>query len=152
MKAERQRVAAIGDAWVFKVKKGKPLWRAGARSLWRRIAEKAKIPDGEGHGWYSCRRSFANRMRHASLRELKDLGGWKTGQTVVSVDQHPSESAQREALLAADLPPTGTTNGPQIRDITQTNPRERAIRCEDSAFPNGYHKRVPQQRNRAAYV
>jgi hypothetical protein len=50
-------------------------------------------------------------MRHASLRDLKDLGGWKTEQTVVSVYQQPSESAQREALLAADSPPTGTTNG-----------------------------------------
>jgi integrase len=111
LKTERQRVAAIGDAWVFNVKKGKPLSRAGARSLWRRIAEKAEIPDREGHGWHSCRRSFANRMRHASLRDLKDLGGWKTEQTVVSVYQQPSESAQREALLAADSPPTGTTNG-----------------------------------------
>jgi integrase len=111
---ERARVAAIGDAWVFDVE-GEPLSRQGVRSLWRRIAEKAGIPDTERHGWHSCRRAFANRLRHASLRDLKDLGGWKSEQTVVSVYQQPSESAQRDALLALDSGAkkarTGTRNG-----------------------------------------
>jgi integrase len=114
LKLERSRVAAIGDGWVFDVK-GEPLSRQGVRSLWRRIAEKAGIPDTERHGWHSCRRAFANGLRHASLRDLKDLGGWKSEQTVVSVYQQPSESAQREALLGLDSGAkkarTGTRNG-----------------------------------------
>ena len=114
LKAEQARVAAIGDAWVFDVQ-GEPLSRQGVRSLWRRIADKAGLPDGERHGWHSCRRAFANRLRHASLRDLKDLGGWKSEQTVVAVYQQPSESAQRAALLALDssdsMARTGTRNG-----------------------------------------
>ena len=62
----------------------------------------------ERHGWHSCRRAFANRLRHASLRDLKDLGGWKSEQTVVAVYQQPSESAQRTALLALDRNPAET--------------------------------------------
>jgi integrase len=114
LRQERQRAAAIGDAWLFDVE-GEPLSRQGVRSLWRRIAANAGIPDGERHGWHSCRRAFANRLRHASLRDLKDLGGWKSEQTVVAVYQQPSESAQRAALFAlgggVDPAPTGTRNG-----------------------------------------
>jgi integrase len=115
LKAERARVKAIGDAWVFEVD-GEPLSRQGVRSLWRRIAAKAEIPATERHGWHSCRRAFANRLRHASLRDLKDLGGWKSEQTVIAVYQQPSELAQRTALLAIDggfSAPTGTGNGHQ---------------------------------------
>jgi len=109
LKAERARSSAIGEAWIFDVH-GQALSRQGVRSMWRRIAEKAGIPEGERHGWHSCRRAFANRLRNASLRDLKDLGGWKTEQTVVAVYQQPSESAQRTALLALSAA-TGTTNG-----------------------------------------
>jgi hypothetical protein len=74
-----------------------------------------RIPEKERHGWHSCRRAFANRLRHASLRDLKDLGGWKSEQTVVAVYQQPSESAQRAALLLIDRScatgGTGTRNG-----------------------------------------
>ena len=118
LRAERSRVAAIGEAWVFDVpgkpsSPRKPLSRQGVRSLWRRIAENAGLPERERYGWHSLRRAFANRLRHASLRDLKDLGGWKTEQTVVAVYQQPSESAQRAALLALDGDggATGTRNG-----------------------------------------
>ena len=36
------------------------------------------------------------------LRDLKDLGGWKTEKTVVSVSQQPSQDAQRRGLEALD--------------------------------------------------
>lgn len=109
LKAARARSTAIGEAWIFDVK-GAALSRHGVQRMWRRLAKGAGIPKGERYGWHSCRRAFANRLRHASLRDLKDLGGWKTEQTVVAVYQQASESAQRSALLAIDAP-TGTGNG-----------------------------------------
>jgi hypothetical protein len=45
-----------------------------------------------------CFRAFANRYRKAALRDLQDLGGWKTAQTVLSVYLRPDEAAQREVL------------------------------------------------------
>jgi hypothetical protein len=43
-------------------------------------------------------------LRDVPLRELKDLGGWKSERTVVAVYLRPDEQAQRTALarLAAN--------------------------------------------------
>jgi hypothetical protein len=41
---------------------------------------------------------FANALRDVPLRELKDLGGWKSERTVVAVYLRPDEQAQRTAL------------------------------------------------------
>jgi hypothetical protein len=67
-------------------------------NLWKRVAAKACIPKGERYGWHSCRRGFANELRDVPLRDLKDLGGWKTAQTILTCYQQPSEEAQRAAL------------------------------------------------------
>jgi hypothetical protein len=42
------------------------------------VRNESGIPDGLGHGWHSMRRAFANTLRNVALRDLKDLGGWKT--------------------------------------------------------------------------
>jgi integrase len=123
LRREQARVAAIGDAWVFDVE-GEPLSRQGVRSLWRRIAANAGIPDGEGHGWHTFRRSFANRLRHVSLRDVKDLGGWKSEQTVVRVYQQPSESAQREALLSLGSAPKSNERAPGTGTNASTSQNE----------------------------
>jgi integrase len=75
-----------------------PMPRPTCCKLWKTLAQAVGIPKGEGYGWHSFRRAFANRLRNVSLRDLKDLGGWKTEKTVVAVYQGPSEDAQREAL------------------------------------------------------
>jgi hypothetical protein len=76
-------------------------------NLWKRIATKAAIPPRERYGWHSFRRAFANSLRDVSLRDLKDLGGWKSTRTVVQVYQQPSEEAQRRGLEALSAPKTG---------------------------------------------
>jgi hypothetical protein len=43
------------------------------------------------------RRHFASELRHAPLRDLCDLGGWKNPQ-MLTCYQRPSEEAQRAAL------------------------------------------------------
>ena len=58
----------------------------------------AGIPAGERYGWHSFRRAFANALRNVPLRDLKDLGGWKTEQTVVAVYLKVDEQSQRTAL------------------------------------------------------
>jgi len=61
--------------------------------------------------WHSFRRAFANTLRDVSLRDLKDLGGWKSTRTVVQVYQQPSEDAQRRGLAALnDLKTAGSEN------------------------------------------
>jgi hypothetical protein len=59
-------------------------------------------------------------LRHASLRDVKDLDGWKTEQTVVSVYQQPSESAQLETLFGGRF----TANGHNERHKPETSQEE----------------------------
>ena len=106
LKQERQRSSAIGDAWIFPSARNalKPLSGDAVFNLWKRFAKAAGIPSGERYGWHSFRRAFANTLRNVPLRDLKDLGGWKTERTVVSVYQQPSHDAQRVALTSLVFP------------------------------------------------
>src|SRR5262249_23136261 len=54
----------------------------------------------KGRGWHAFRRNFASELRHAGLRDLCDLGGWKDPMTVVKRYQRPSEEAMRAAQAA----------------------------------------------------
>jgi hypothetical protein len=49
-------------------------------------------------GEQNPRRAFANALRNVPLRELKDLGGWKSERTVIAVYLRPDGQAQRTAL------------------------------------------------------
>lgn len=100
LKRERARVPAIGDAWIFPSERApsKPLPRDTAQRIWQRIAKAAKLPEKERYGWHSFRRAFANRYRRAPLRDLQDLGGWKSAATLLKVYLRADEAAQREVL------------------------------------------------------
>jgi integrase len=100
LKHDRMRAKAIGEAYVFPALRdsSKPLPRDTVQKLWRTVATAASIPRGEGYGWHSFRRAFANALRDVPLRELKDLGGWKSAHTIVKVYLQPDEQAQRTAL------------------------------------------------------
>lgn len=72
------------------------------QNVWNRLATAANLPTGERCGWHSLRRAFANRLRRAPLRDLQDLGGWKTSATLLTVYLRADESEQREALEKYD--------------------------------------------------
>jgi integrase len=72
--------------------------RDDASALWRSIADAAGIEVGSRLGTHAFRRAFANRLRDVPFRDLKDLGGWKSSQTVVGTYQQPDQEPQRAAL------------------------------------------------------
>lgn len=100
LRRERKQSPRIGDAWIFPAGRDatKPLSGDAIANLWKRIAEAAELPKGQRYGWHSCRRAFANRLRKTPLRDLQDLGGWKTHATLLTVYLRPDEQAQRDAL------------------------------------------------------
>lgn len=100
LQAERSRSKAIGDAWVFASPRDATLClsRHAVCNLWKRIARKAGLPEGQRYGWHALRRKFANELRTTPLRDLAHLGGWKNPQTIVCVYQQPDEATQRLAL------------------------------------------------------
>lgn len=112
LRRERARAPAIGDAWIFPAARDatQSLSRDAVANLWKRLATKAGIPTGERYGWHSCRRAFANRLRRAPLRDLQDLGGWKTSATLLTVYLRADEGAQREALEQYAAAPAKASN------------------------------------------
>jgi integrase len=119
LKQHRARSGVVnGEAWVFPSPRDAKLPRSSNAmcNAWKRIAPAAGIPTGKRFGWHSCRRAFANDLRDVALRDLKDLGGWKSERTVVSVYQQTSEAAQRRALQRRSPTPSGSPSGPVLVD------------------------------------
>jgi hypothetical protein len=54
----------------------------------------------KGRGWHSLRRKFATEMKHAPLKDLAYLGGWKSVATVVDIYQRPDVVTMQRALAA----------------------------------------------------
>ena len=98
--AERAAHPAIGDAWIFPAPRDAtlPANRDTLNKWWARAEELAGIPRTPGLGYHSLRRKFATEMKHAPLRDLSYLGGWKSPQTVLTCYQQPDEDTQRDAL------------------------------------------------------
>jgi hypothetical protein len=67
---------------------------------WRLAEERAEVKRVSGRGYHSLRRKFATEMKHAPLKDLCHLGGWKSATTVVSVYQQPDADTQRSAFAA----------------------------------------------------
>lgn len=100
LKRFQESAKAIGEAWIFPSPRNASqcLSTDAVKNLWVRIAERAALPKGQRYGWHSCRRAFASSRRHVPLRDLQDLGGWKTAETVLRCYVQPDEEAQRLAL------------------------------------------------------
>ncbi len=102
LRDRRKADPTIGDTWVLPSVSDaqEPLSRQTLLAWWKRCATLAKLAPAERRGFHSLRRNFASEMKHAPLRDLAHLGGWKSTQTVVQVYQQPDETTQRDALAA----------------------------------------------------
>lgn len=99
---ERNARSSIGDAPIFPARRGdrtQPMTGDAAFNLWKRLAKSAGIPEGQRFGWHSLRRKFGSDLRETNLRDLCDLGGWKSIQTVLTCYVRPDEAAQRKVLV-----------------------------------------------------
>ena len=71
------RIPALASLLAFSFR---PLRHALATAGEITLQPALTLAANHGYGWHSFRRAFANRLGNASLRDLKDLGGWKTEQ------------------------------------------------------------------------
>lgn len=68
-------------------------------SWWWEEAERAAgITHVARRGWHSLRRTFASELKHIPLKDLCELGGWKTADTVLECYIKPDEATMRDAL------------------------------------------------------
>lgn len=98
--AERSRMPAIGDAWIFPRADtlSEPRSRHAFNEWWQRGVELAGLPAVARRGWHSLRRKFATELKSIPLTDLCALGGWKEAQTVLKCYQQPDEDTMRTAL------------------------------------------------------
>lgn len=52
-----------------------------------RPASAAELPSGERFGWHALRRKFASELKHIPLKDLCELGGWRSAQTILTCYQ-----------------------------------------------------------------
>jgi integrase len=97
-----RRSQAVISEWVFPSPSdsANPLSRHLLRDWWERGQALAKLAPELGRGWHSLRRQFATEMKHAPLRDLCELGGWKSPQTILTCYQRADSASIQQALAA----------------------------------------------------
>jgi integrase len=97
-----RRSQAVISEWVFPAPSDPtaPISRHLVRDWWERGQALAKLPPEPGRGWHSLRRQFATEMKHAPLKDLCALGGWKSPQTVLTCYQRADAVSMQQALAA----------------------------------------------------
>ncbi len=93
-----------------------PTSRSTFAKWWEIVAKEAKLVPVKGRCFHSLRRKFATELKHAPLRDLAYLGGWKSVTTVVEVYQLPDPATMRAALDARRA-----ITVPERRQIATTN-------------------------------
>jgi len=95
-----RRAAGVISEWVFPSPGdvSQPVSIHLTRDWWRRAEDLAKLPHEPGRGWHSLRRLFATELKHVPLKDLCELGGWKSAQTVLTCYQTADPVTMREAL------------------------------------------------------
>jgi integrase len=101
-----RRSQAVISEWVFPAPSdpAKPISRHVVRNWWGRGQELASLPAEPGRGWHSLGRQFATEMKHAPLKDLCALGGWKSPQTVLTCYQRADSASMQQALAARRRP------------------------------------------------
>ena len=100
LRRERRERAQLGDGWIFASPKNpaRPISRHRARTWWTRMEALAGLTPEPGRGWHSLRRKFATELKHTPLRDLAQLGGWKSPQTILKCYQRADDATLRAAL------------------------------------------------------
>ena len=100
---ELQKVCpGIGEAWVFPSPEdpSKPCSRHLFGDWWPKGEGLAGLPHEKGMGWHSLRRKFATELKDTPLKDICQLGGWKSPQTVLTCYQQPDQDTMRRSLEA----------------------------------------------------
>jgi integrase len=102
LEAEQRRQGAIGAAWVLPSPDdlSHHVYRRTMYDWWALCEVLAELTPVERRGFHSLRRQFATEMKHAPLKDLCYLGGWKSAATVINVYQQPDAETMQAALNA----------------------------------------------------
>lgn len=92
----------IGEGWLFRAPKGDgPLTVDRASKWWPVCEEAARVPRRSGQGWHSLRRRWATARKGLSLRDVAQVGGWKTTQVLSNVYQMADRDSMEAVAVGA---------------------------------------------------
>ena len=134
MKEAQKLSLAIGEAWVLPSPKDalRPCSRHLVKNWWYRAEEAADLDHVKGLGWHSLRRKFATELKEIPLKDLCELGGWESPDTILTSYQSADEATMREALRARRTlraPPATESQSTVPTDSTRQNePKRKAAR------------------------
>jgi integrase len=97
----RHKAATIGKGYVFPSLRdpGKPVGKECVAKVWGELERAAGVSHRKGLGWHSLRRKFATDWKSLPLRDIMELGGWRSQFTIARCYQAaPSVERQREIL------------------------------------------------------
>jgi len=96
----QRRSLTIGEAWILPSPKAasRPCSRHLVKNWWYRAETAAELEHVNGLGWHSLRRKFATELKEIPLKDLCELGGWKSHETILRCYQSADEDTMREAL------------------------------------------------------
>lgn len=99
LRRTRADQGAIGESWLLPSPEdeSKPVSRHLLRDWWYRAEELAELEHIDGLGWHGLRRKFADEHKDVPLKDLAQLGGWKTEQTILKCYQGSDLEAMRRA-------------------------------------------------------
>lgn len=95
-----RRTQAVISEWVFPSpsKPAETISRHLLRDWWERGQLRAELPPEPGRGYHCLRRQFATEMKHAPLKDLCTLGGWKSPQTVLTCYMKSDSVSMQQAF------------------------------------------------------
>ena len=103
----RDQSGTIGVRFVFPEERrmhgsteARPRSRHTFAKWWQKAEALAGLAHDDRWGWHSMRRKFASELRNAPLRDVCDLGGWKSAATVLTCYQTPDPISMRRALAS----------------------------------------------------
>jgi len=98
--AAKSHNPGLGRAWLFPAPKdaGRPCSRYLTTKWWKKAERLAGLDPVPGLGWHGCRRAFATELKSVPVRDILELGGWRTSQTLEKCYQQPDMGTMREAL------------------------------------------------------
>jgi integrase len=96
-----QQRSGDGEAYLFPAPDSDGHVAVTLASRWFRKAEAAaKLTRRENFGFHSLRRMFATKLKGESIKDVAELGGWKSTQVLQSLYQRADQESMERVLMA----------------------------------------------------
>ncbi len=119
----RRTQGRIGDGWLLPSprQQAEPVSRKTLHTWFRTALKRTGEDKQPGLGWHSLRRKFATDLKSAPLKDVMELGGWRSQETVLAY-QATDVAAMREVLARRQPTHKSTHRAAPAQEVGQRKP------------------------------